>query len=137
MALRKIHEDTCDTCMVRIYRDAEWQEFRVRLYLAGVLQKESDYFTDDKGDALGTSAIMLKRAVAHKQSKELFVQYGATHYMTQRDGVSIQMAYRQIEVPFNDGSSRLWWHYLSYANIWMGSALTDEGIARLVQINQE
>ena len=59
MALRKIYEavNLKTGRAVRVYRDAEWQEFRVRHYLAddiGLLhhQAEADYHDDDKATAM-------------------------------------------------------------------------------------
>lgn len=40
---------------VKIYRDAEYNEFNVKLYLLGNFMEDSTYFTDDKTDAVGTA----------------------------------------------------------------------------------
>lgn len=39
----------------RVYRDAEWDEYRVRYYREGVRQPTADYHTDDKAEALGVA----------------------------------------------------------------------------------
>lgn len=40
----------------KIYLDSEWQEYRVRFYRGGTyLGVETDYYTDDKADAIGTA----------------------------------------------------------------------------------
>lgn len=39
----------------KIYKDSETQEYVVKFYIDGVYQKDADYFTDDKQDALGTA----------------------------------------------------------------------------------
>lgn len=38
----------------RVYRDAEWNEYRVRIYLNGQLNAAADYHTSDKQDAHDT-----------------------------------------------------------------------------------
>lgn len=43
---------------VKVYRDSEWQEYVVRLYVDGKLQPNADYFTNNKEDALSTGACM-------------------------------------------------------------------------------
>ena len=52
--------------------------------------------------------------------------YGASHYMPMKDGVTPQMYYRKKAIGFADGDSKIVWHYLSYANLWMGSELKDD-----------
>jgi hypothetical protein len=39
----------------RVYRDHDWQEWRVKFYENGRHLLESDYHTDDKGDAQHTA----------------------------------------------------------------------------------
>ena len=76
---------------------------------------------------MSTPEELLQRAIQCKvEAQELKRKYGATHYLTQSDGVSMAMAYKQIEYEFNDGTSRGWWHYLSYADIWLGSGVPDK-----------
>lgn len=58
MALRKIGTINHGTAEVRIYRDAEWNEYRARLYIGGVLQESADYHTDDKHDAFATGDVI-------------------------------------------------------------------------------
>ena len=43
----------------RIYRDTEWNEFVVWLYVDGKRVADSDYHTDDKNDAENTAIRML------------------------------------------------------------------------------
>lgn len=45
---------------IKIYRDAEWQEFVVRFYQDGKELKDAEYRTDDKSDAEGTADHYLK-----------------------------------------------------------------------------
>lgn len=57
MALRKIATFPAVGATVTVYRDAEWQEYRVRVTLPGVVKMgDTDYHTDDKADALSTAA---------------------------------------------------------------------------------
>lgn len=39
----------------KVYRDVEWQEYRVKFYRNGMYQEGADYHTDDKDDAVGTA----------------------------------------------------------------------------------
>jgi len=47
-----------------VYRDIEWDEFRVRFYDVHGHLTESDYHTDDKEDALDTAASIVYK-MAH------------------------------------------------------------------------
>lgn len=47
--------------------------------------------------------------------------FGATHYITMKDGVTPQMYYKQVQIPVNNGTVYTGWVYLSFCNIWMGS----------------
>lgn len=55
VALRKIWEGKKGNDIARVYRDADWSEYRLRFYPGGVLREEADYFTDDKDDAIGSA----------------------------------------------------------------------------------
>ena len=46
---------------VKIYRDAEWGEYRVRTFPGGVIYPAADYHTDDKADAIRTAHFFLGR----------------------------------------------------------------------------
>jgi len=61
--------------------------------------------------------------------------YGATHYSVMKDGVTPQMFYKQITIHFNNRTTQSWWHYLSFANRWMGSSATPEFLASLKPIS--
>ena len=39
----------------RVYRDSDWQEWRVKFYEHGIYLAEADYHTDDKADAMHTA----------------------------------------------------------------------------------
>lgn len=51
--------------VAKLYRDTEWEEFIVKLWVGGVYQSNADYHTDDKGDAQSTMKDMVRRAAAH------------------------------------------------------------------------
>lgn len=61
-------------------------------------------------------------------------KYGATHYQVMLDGKTPQMYYKQMHIGYADKTSKIVWHYLSYANIWMGSCLPEDLIAELKEI---
>jgi len=59
MALKKISDTPVGTrCAVRIYRNAEFDEYVVKTVVNGKVQggKDGGYFTSDKADARGTAA---------------------------------------------------------------------------------
>lgn len=62
MSLRKVSESVHPSLpiMARVYRDAEWGEYRVRFYAHGRLIPAADYHTDDLVDALATELRMLR-----------------------------------------------------------------------------
>ena len=65
MALRLIgtllgNPETQKGRVVRIYRDAEWNEFRARLFIEGKVYEPGDYHTSDKEDAWDTGMSMLE-----------------------------------------------------------------------------
>ena len=41
----------------KVYRDADWNEYRVKFYRNGMYQEGADYHTDDRDDALGTAEV--------------------------------------------------------------------------------
>ena len=60
MALRKLETFTATSGQYRtaiVYRDVEWDEYRVRFYRDGEYQDGADYHTSDKQDALDTASI--------------------------------------------------------------------------------
>lgn len=42
-----------------VVRDSEWDEYRVRQYVDGVVHEERDYFTPDKEDAMETAKFLI------------------------------------------------------------------------------
>lgn len=58
--MRKIAEfrDTTNNNTAKVYRDVEWDEYRVKFFDAqGKHLDAADYHTDDKEDALNTAGI--------------------------------------------------------------------------------
>lgn len=45
-----------------IFRDTEWEEFRVKFYRQGQYQIHADYHTDDRKDANDTAAHWVNKA---------------------------------------------------------------------------
>lgn len=65
MARKKIHEIPVGTaCSVRVYRDAEYNEYIVKAIVKGkpVGGKDGGYFTDDKADAYATARVVAQDA---------------------------------------------------------------------------
>jgi hypothetical protein len=60
---------------VRVYRDAEWDQFVARVYRAGVHHEPADAFDDDKESILGTARAMadFENKRAEKKSSALCV----------------------------------------------------------------
>lgn len=61
-AQRLIDTITDGSAVAKIYRDVEWEEFVVKLYVNGVYQSKADYHTDDKSDATSSAREMVRRA---------------------------------------------------------------------------
>lgn len=64
MALRRIDVQPrifSDDCVyeVRVYRDAEWNEYRARLYINGALEAGADAHDTDKGAIIDTARAMV------------------------------------------------------------------------------
>lgn len=61
MARKLIHTATAGKHTAKVYRDAEWNEYRTRFYVDGVLNAEADAFTTDKADALQSAQAIVDR----------------------------------------------------------------------------
>lgn len=48
-----------DVRCAKVYRDAEWNEYRVKFFTNGFHQSRADYHTDDKQDAIDTAKYMI------------------------------------------------------------------------------
>lgn len=46
-------------CSAKVYFDADLEEYTVKAFRNNVLVADVDYFTDDKGDAMGTARSMV------------------------------------------------------------------------------
>jgi hypothetical protein len=53
MALRKLgtYFNAATLRKADVYKDTDWNEYRVKFYIAGEHQTEADYHTDDKNEA--------------------------------------------------------------------------------------
>lgn len=60
MALRLLAAKSNGAKSIKIYKDAEWQEFVVKFYQDGIELKDAEYRTGDKPDAEGTAEHYLK-----------------------------------------------------------------------------
>jgi len=59
--MKRIHIETLGDKIAKVYRDSDWQEYRVRLYIRGELHAPADYYTSDKADAISTAAAMVRQ----------------------------------------------------------------------------
>lgn len=59
--LRKIATAAIGDRLAKVYRDCEWDEYRVKFYLNGTYQKGADYHTDAREDAIGTAIAWAKQ----------------------------------------------------------------------------
>ena len=66
--MRLIRTYAGPTCYAKVYRDVEWNEYRVKFHVAdtGYLT-EADYHTDDKQDALDSAVAWTARTEAHRK----------------------------------------------------------------------
>ena len=60
--MKRIHIETLGDKTAKVYRDSDFDEYRVRLYIGGKLHARADYFTGDKSDAISTAAAMVRPA---------------------------------------------------------------------------
>lgn len=60
--MKKVYEvkDANNGRMVRVYRDSEWNEYRTRCYMNGVLNPDADAFDSDKQSAIETADAIIK-----------------------------------------------------------------------------
>ncbi len=59
--LRKVKAFATPILGATVYRDAEWDEYRVKFFRDGVYQSKADYHTDDKEDALSTARSFISK----------------------------------------------------------------------------
>lgn len=60
--MKRIHIETLGDKTAKVYRNSEFDEYRVRLYLKGELYVPADYHTGDKADAIETAFAMVRPA---------------------------------------------------------------------------
>jgi hypothetical protein len=58
--MKRIHIETLGDKTAKVYRDSDYDEYRVRLYIRDALHALADYFTGDKADAIATAAAMVR-----------------------------------------------------------------------------
>lgn len=75
MAKRKIATIENSGRVAKIYRDAEFNEYSVRFVIDGVEQKDADYFTSDKQDAIDTANAWATPEVKAPMSNEAAKAY--------------------------------------------------------------
>ena len=61
MTLRLINTIEEGNNTAKVYKDAEWSEYRVKFFANGVHQVDADYHTDDKQDAISTAESIVKQ----------------------------------------------------------------------------
>ena len=66
--MKRIHIETLGDKTAKVYRDSDYDEFRVRLYINGTLNAAADYHTSDKADAIETACAMVRPPRPHPLS---------------------------------------------------------------------
>lgn len=61
MALRLINTIEADSNTAKVYRDSDWNEYRVKFFASGVHQVDADYHTTSKEDAISTAESIVKQ----------------------------------------------------------------------------
>jgi len=57
--MRRIHVETNGNQTAKVFRDSDWNEYRIRLYDNGILNPDADGFEDDKDSAIATAKAMV------------------------------------------------------------------------------
>lgn len=70
--MKRIHTENLGNKTAKVYHDSDWQEYRVRLYIGGVLHAAADYFTADIADAIDTAIMMLRPPLVPISDRERF-----------------------------------------------------------------
>lgn len=63
MARKLIDKVMTGNAMVKTYHDSDYSEYVCVLYVGGIKQKDADYFTTCKADALATAIAMSYQAM--------------------------------------------------------------------------
>lgn len=66
--MKRIHIETLGDKTAKVFRDSDWEEYRVRPYINGELHAGADYHTSDKSDAIATAAAMVRPSDAQKSA---------------------------------------------------------------------
>lgn len=60
--LRKVYDVSAGKYSAKVYRDAEWNEYRVKFFINGNHITEADYFDSNKEDAINTATSEVNRS---------------------------------------------------------------------------
>lgn len=64
MPLKLVHKIECGTYEGRVYRNSNWNEYIVKLFIDGKHAfPDADYHCDDKQDAIDTAIVMVEQVV--------------------------------------------------------------------------
>lgn len=77
--MRKITEMSHGNFTAKIYRDSDYNEYRVKFFHVGSHLPDGDYFTDDEADARGTAALCMQHM------DDALVTENADDYRNSRD----------------------------------------------------
>ena len=97
----------------RVYRDAEWNEYRVRIYLNGQLNAAADYHTSDKQDAQDTMQA-----------------YESNWLKAATKPAEVKMDSHARAVTLNAQANARGWHNTATGEIAVAESETDSGIAK-------
>ena len=57
--MKRIHVETNGSKTAKVYHDSNWQEYRIRLYIDGVLHAFADCFESTRADAIDSAFAMV------------------------------------------------------------------------------
>jgi len=77
MKLVGTHHSDCGTKTAKVYKDSDWDEYRVKHFKNGKHLSDGDYHTSDKDDAHGTAKQFIKESL-EEESPEKFAHYFGT-----------------------------------------------------------
>lgn len=75
MRLVATHTSTDGKKVAKVYRDSDWDEYRVKHYSNGKYLEDGDYHTTDKDDAHGTAKHYIKEGIVEEESPEKFAHF--------------------------------------------------------------
>ncbi|MEG1121249.1 MAG: hypothetical protein RSE62_03500 [Citrobacter sp.] len=105
MALRKIYEEqssipdgaTVAPRIVKVHRDTETNEYRVRLYLHGKAQEACDYFDTDNHSAVETARTMMSEKYSALPTKATPLPFHGSTSRNFREGTYANRLARKRE----------------------------------------